>query len=71
MRLLARPKSMVPIEAEWASLHRASSPMRAAKGSGAEVAGSLPKAETLVVGSSAAKARSNDLECQFCGGERA
>lgn len=43
MGLLARPKSMVPKEAKWVCLHMASSPMRAAKGSGAKVAGFLQK----------------------------
>lgn len=71
MGLLARPKSMVPKESKWACLHMASSPMRTAKGSGAKVAGFLLMAETLVVRSSAAKASSNDLECQFSGGEGA
>lgn len=41
------------------------------KGVRAKVAGFLPKAETLVVRSSAAKASSNDLECQFSSGEGA
>lgn len=47
MGLLARPKSMVPKESKGACLHMFPSPMRAAKGSGAKVAGFLLKARNL------------------------
>ena len=75
-RLVAGPIPMGPGRAQpeammWDPLPAGSPPAGGPKGSGAVQAGRRPKAETLVVRSSAAEASSRDVEGHLSGGEGA